>query len=395
MVTVTLPTIVSSAPVSHHGRGAALQTRRQNVSLDYSLGGSQEFSQPQTPQALTPVDREREESPYKREGGLGSLSDDELYKQRSPLLLDPEKQLHYQAELVVKNAIQLALAQETHNATGAGEGQSEPQMDLGSEPADIARPTPQAEQPLPPPVQDQRPHVPKGPAEVEPDRHKDDCFLLPVVTTKQSGTVGVASSSGSQPSLYRPEFSPFSDVASYLEPTDYSRTNVFVSHSQEPEVIAQSGPFKLRSRRQKTLSMIEQEIRAAQDREEELRRQREVLKTVQSPGRSSRPQPPLPACPSRATAPGKIEKSSAVSPVTESPVPSPRSESAPVEQESSGQSRSRGLMETLLEDYEVQKVKRRERRDEPNVLEATRVTRRKSAMALRWEAGIYANHEEK
>ncbi|XP_072114290.1 PALM2-AKAP2 fusion protein-like isoform X2 [Mobula birostris] len=377
--------------------GASNETT--NVSLDYSLGGSQEFSQPQTPQALTPSDRDGEEGLDKREGGLGSLGDEELYRQRSPLPLDTEQQLQYQAEIVVKNAIQLALAQETNTATATGEGVlGGPESDLGSEPADIALPRPQTEPSPPPPVQDQRLHIPKSQAEAEPDHHKDHCLPSPMATTRPSNTMAVVtgnSGGSSQPSLYRPEFSPFSDVASYLEPTDYSRTNVFVSHSQEPEVIAQSGPFKLRSRRQKTLSMIEQEIRAAQDREEELRRQREVLKTVQSPRRSSGPQSPSLVCPPRAKAPGKMEKSSPVSPVTERPVPSPRSDPTPVDQQTSGQSRSRGLMETLLEDYEVQKVKRRERRDEPNVLEATRVTRRKSAMALRWEAGIYANHEEK
>ncbi|XP_059830842.1 A-kinase anchor protein 2-like isoform X3 [Hypanus sabinus] len=377
--------------------GASNETT--NVSLDYSLGGSQEFSQPQTPQALTPSDRDGEESLDKREGGLGPLGDEDLYRQRSPLPLDTEQQLQYQAEIVVKNAIQLALAQETNTAPVTGEGAlSEPESDLVSEPADIALPEPQTGPSPPPPVQDQRLHIPKSEVEAEPDHHKDHCLPSPTATTRPSSTTAVVSSNSgasSQPSLYRPEFSPFSDVASYLEPTDYSRTNVFVSHSQEPEVIAQSGPFKLRSRRQKTLSMIEQEIRAAQDREEELRRQREVLKTVQTPRRSSGPQTPSLACPPRAKAPGKMEKSSPVSPVTERPVPSPRSELTPVDQQTSGQSRSRGLMETLLEDYEVQKVKRRERRDEPNVLEATRVTRRKSAMALRWEAGIYANHEEK
>ncbi|XP_078251118.1 A-kinase anchor protein 2-like isoform X2 [Rhinoraja longicauda] len=372
-----------------------------NVSLDFSLGGSQDFSQPQTPQALTPVDRERDESSYKREGTLGSLSDDELYKQRSPLPLDAEQQLQYQAEMLVQNAIQLALAQESHVTTGAGGGcQTGHQRAVESEGTHIApRAVSAAPSVTPPPTEpDLRPHAPMNgdrmKEEAEPGCHKDDCFLFPTATAKQCVTVETGSS-GSHSSLYRPEFSPFSDIASYMEPTDYSRNNVFVSHSQEPEVIAQSGPFKLRSRRQKTLSMIEQEIRAAQDREEELRHQREVLKTMQIPGRSSRPLPSPTTGLSKPTALGKIDKSNPVSPMSEGPVPSPRADATPVEQESSGQSRSRGLMETLLEDYEVQKVKRREKRDETNVLEATRVTRRKSAMALRWEAGIYANHEEK
>ncbi|XP_055488397.1 A-kinase anchor protein 2-like isoform X4 [Leucoraja erinacea] len=344
-----------------------------NVSLDFSLGGSQEFSQPQTPQALTPVDRERDESSYKREGTLGSLSDDELYKQRSPLPLNTEQQLHYQAEMLVQKAIQLALAQESHVTTGSGGCcQTELQRAVGSEGVHI---TPQAVSaaPLvtrPPPEQDQRPQAPMNgdrmKEEVQSGRLEDDCFLFPTATARQCVTTETGSG-GSHPSLYRPEFSPFSDIASYMEPTDYSRNNVFVSHSQEPEVIAQSGPFKLRSRRQKTLSMIEQEIRAAQDREEELRHQREVLKTVQSLGRRSRPLPSPPGGLSKPTAPGKIEKSGPVSPMAEGPLPSPRSDATSVEQEYLGQSRSRGLMETLLEDYEVQKVKRRERRDDTNM----------------------------
>uniref|UniRef100_UPI00398F8A2E A-kinase anchor protein 2-like n=1 Tax=Pristiophorus japonicus TaxID=55135 RepID=UPI00398F8A2E len=380
--------------------GASNET--MNVSLDYSLGGSQEFSQPQTPQALTPVDGERDEISYKREGILTSLSDDDLYKQTYSLLSDTE--LHYQAERVVQSAIQLALAQQSGTGSGTGKGSQPVPQQLGKEQAGIDPvPLPKSQhavseptQTPPPAAQEQRPPVPKDSADVEVETRKGDCFQFaaPAVPARQCNTSDVTSA-GSHPSLYRPEFSPFSDSASYLEPTDYYRNNVFVSHSQEPELIAQTGPFKLRSRKQKTLSMIEQEIRAAQDREEELRRQREVLRTVQSPTRINQPLLPTSACSSRTTAPGKIEKSSPVSPTTEGPAPSPQPEATPAEQEASGQGRSRGLMETLLEDYEIQKVKRRERRDEPNVLEATRVTRRKSAMALRWEAGIYANHEEK
>ncbi|XP_069779290.1 PALM2-AKAP2 fusion protein-like [Narcine bancroftii] len=332
--------------------GASNETT--NVSLDHSLGGSQEFSQPLTPQALTPVDRERGESSQIREC---LLSDEELYKRRSPLSLDAEQHLAYQAEMVVKKAVELALAHETHTAAETGQGDpNEPEIALGSE---GAPPRTALTKPSPMPRSSVQDHADlQGPVEMEPDHHKGNHCLLPAGTAKQCSTAG-AVSSGPQPSLYRPEFSPFSDVASYLEPTDYTRDNIFVSHSQEPEVIAQSGPFKLRSHRQRTLSMIEQEIRAAQNREEELRQQREALKMVQNPRRL----PQLAACPSRSTAPGKIEKSS---PAAEGPLPSPRADSSPVEQESSGPSRSRGLMETLLEDYQVQKMKRRERRDEPN-----------------------------
>ncbi|XP_056158101.1 A-kinase anchor protein 2-like, partial [Lampris incognitus] len=51
---------------------------------------------------------------------------------------------------------------------------------------------------------------------------------------------------------------------------------------------AGGGPFRLRSRRQRTLSMIEEEIRAAQQREEELKKQREVLVAVVDPAEKKR-----------------------------------------------------------------------------------------------------------
>lgn len=63
-------------------------------------------------------------------------------------------------------------------------------------------------------------------------------------------------------------------------------------------------------------------------------------------------------------------------------------------EEAAGAQRPKNLMQTLMEDYETHKSKRRERMDDSSVLEATRVNRRKSALALRWEAGIYANQEE-
>eukprot|EP00062_Callorhinchus_milii_P007691 gi/632949556/ref/XP_007890221.1/ PREDICTED: A-kinase anchor protein 2-like isoform X2 [Callorhinchus milii] len=375
--------------------GASNET--MNVSLDHSLGGSQEFSQPATPQAINPVDREhgfyadKEESTYKREG-ISKCSDNGLYGQPYSLALDSDQQLQYQAEIVVQNAIQLALAQENHTNNHTEDvSQNQPvlveqRMDLNSA---CKAQAPASNQPqTAAPLQEHKNCTPKSPLQELPEHEEKSCFQLPEAAEQSSVT---ETNAVSQPSLYRPEFSPFSDNANYLQPPDYSKNNVFVSHPQEPEVIAQTGPFKLRSRKQKTLSMIEQEIRAAQEREDELRRQRQAVRTVQSPTKFNLPS----GCASKTT-PGKIEKlkSSPPSPTTEAPVTSPQPDPTPQELDGSGQTRSRGLMETLMEDFEMEKVKRREKRDQPNVLEATRVTRRKSAMALRWEAGIYANHED-
>lgn len=73
----------------------------------------------------------------------------------------------------------------------------------------------------------------------------------------------------SPPSPEKPEFSYFSK---YSEAAELRST---AAAARGPEVEAASGPFRLRSKKQRTLSMIEEEIRAAQQREEELKKQRE------------------------------------------------------------------------------------------------------------------------
>lgn len=75
----------------------------------------------------------------------------------------------------------------------------------------------------------------------------------------------------SPPSPDKPEFSYFSK---YSEAAELRST---ASASRAPEAEPASGPFRLRSKKQRTLSMIEEEIRAAQQREEELKKQRKEL----------------------------------------------------------------------------------------------------------------------
>lgn len=78
----------------------------------------------------------------------------------------------------------------------------------------------------------------------------------------------------SPPSPEKPEFSYFSK---YSEAAELRST---AEATRAPEVEPASGPFRLRSKKQRTLSMIEEEIRAAQQREEELKKQRETLPVV-------------------------------------------------------------------------------------------------------------------
>lgn len=75
----------------------------------------------------------------------------------------------------------------------------------------------------------------------------------------------------SPPSPDKPEFSYFSK---YSEAAELRSTAAPASRA--PEAEPASGPFRLRSKKQRTLSMIEEEIRAAQQREEELKKQRET-----------------------------------------------------------------------------------------------------------------------
>ncbi|XP_053713871.1 A-kinase anchor protein 2 isoform X2 [Synchiropus splendidus] len=214
------------------------------------------------------------------------------------------------------------------------------------------------------------------------------------------------------PSPPSPEKNEFSYFSKYSEAAELRST---ATATKGPEVEASSGPFRLRSKKQRTLSMIEEEIRAAQQREEELKKLRETLPAVAA--RTSFPpnngQPAIrpgvrkttinPAdkmksnsLPTRLTmtartAPGKIEKVRPIPPVSPSHSEGALSDAG---SEDSGGSRPKNFMQTLMEDYETHKVKRREKMEDNSVLEATRVTRRKSDMAMKWEAGIYANEDE-
>ncbi|XP_014811890.1 PREDICTED: A-kinase anchor protein 2 isoform X4 [Calidris pugnax] len=351
-----------------------------------------DFSLPQTPQADTPAE-------CRGEGISKSFSDlgcDSLSSAMADSMLIDD-QLEYHAGLLVQNAIQQAIAEQADKANcKEEETPSGKEISVKEQPA-TTRPAPASKEQQNPmfappqvssPVQEKRDTIPKTSKE-------DDSGLREGKSSQQSPVY-----SASQPFLVEENRHEVSYFSKYSEAAEL-RSTASILATQEPEVTV--GPFKLRSRKQRTLSMIEEEIRAAQEREEELKRQRQGLQVASSPVVKSAPPMPTRTV-SYKTAPGKIEKiKPPPSPTTEGHV----SQSDPASEEPAGAQRPKNLMQTLMEDYETHKTKRRERMDDSSytckllsskvtseVLEATRVNRRKSALALRWEAGIYANREE-
>ncbi|KAG7481513.1 hypothetical protein MATL_G00067800 [Megalops atlanticus] len=227
------------------------------------------------------------------------------------------------------------------------------------------------------PVHEKRDMVPEVPTRTSFVR--DDTF--------QPLTIG---GSRAPPVGERQEFSYFSKYSEAAE----LRSTATLTRPQDAEV--SSGPFRLRSHKRQTLSLIEEEIRATQQREEELKRQRHALNPHPAPSHKERTATlPTRLVVTGKTAPGKIEKIQCVSLTTSSLEGPPPSSLPDLGSDSSedGQ-RPKNFMQTLMEDYETHKVKRRDMMEDARVLEATRVTRRQSDMAIRWEAGIYTNQEE-
>ncbi|XP_077768987.1 PALM2-AKAP2 fusion protein isoform X3 [Canis aureus] len=338
-----------------------------------------DFSLPQTPQTDNP-------SEGRGEGVSKSFSDHGFYSPSSTLGDSPsvDDPLEYQAGLLVQNAIQQAIAERADRAASEAsqrgpeaQGPRESLEEVGGAGAPGSeKPQSMFEPPqVSSPVQEKREVLPKILA-TEDRALRDTGPSQPPPALQPRGPVSMEEA--------RPEGSYFSKYSEAAE----LRSTASLLATQEADVMV--GPFKLRSRKQRTLSMIEEEIRAAQEREEELKRQRQVLQSTQSPRAKS-----APSLPSRAssckTAPGTIEK---VKPPPSPSAEGPSSQPDLAPEEAAGFQRPKNLMQTLMEDYETHKSKRRERMDDSSVLEATRVNRRKSALALRWEAGIYANQEE-
>lgn len=337
-----------------------------------------DFSLPQTPQANTP-------SECQGEGVSKSLSDHGFYSPSSPsldcMLID--EQLEYQAGLLVQNAIQQAIAEQADKISSK-QAENTEQRNHQVERREVADKTPCSEKQHNPafqppqvssPMQEKRDTAPKAPA-AQDSVLRERQVPQPSLAAHAPQPVTVEET--------KPEVSYFSKYSEAAE----LRSTASILAQQEPEVTV--GPFKLRSKKQRTLSMIEEEIRAAQQREEELKRQRQGMPVTQSPFAKGTPAPATRTV-SYKTAPGKIEK---IKPPPSPTSEGPSSHSDSATDEAGGSQKPKNLMQTLLEDYETHKTKRREKMDESSVLEATRVNRRKSALALRWEAGIYANREE-
>ncbi|KAF4081856.1 hypothetical protein AMELA_G00145170 [Ameiurus melas] len=344
-----------------------------SAALENSFG---DYSFPSTPLATTPTNGKVE----------GSTKSPSCTYQTDSLT---EEELEYHAGILVQNAIQQAIAHQTNKWEPLqAVQQSSPIPERQEETSEPSPPTPEETSHYMPPDTE--------PSPVEEKKTIASTTTVQVPTAQATSVVTVNAyrpPSPSPPPSEKPEFSYFSKYSEAAE----LRSTASVTPAQSTEVTA--GPFKLRSRKQRTLSMIEEEIRAAQEREEELRRERQaqILRPSINPIHKQKTNSlPAKLVLGGKTAPGKIEKIRVAPPVSpassEGALPSPLSDLGSVD--SSGSQRPKNFMQTLMEDYETHKVRRREKADDSSVLEATRVTRRKSNMALRWEAGIYTNQEE-
>ncbi|XP_012878741.1 PREDICTED: A-kinase anchor protein 2 isoform X2 [Dipodomys ordii] len=250
-----------------------------------------DFSLPHTPQTDNPSEG--------REGVSKSFSDHGFYSPSSTLADSPsvDDPLEYQAGLLVQNAIQQAIAEQADKAgsqTSKEEAVSQgPEATLeGAEARASGSQKPRgmfAPPQVSSPVQEKRDVKPKIlPAEDRALRERGPGQSP--VAVQPSGPVNMEETRPPEGGY----FSKYSEAAEL-------RSTASLLATQESDVMV--GPFKLRSRKQRTLSMIEEEIRAAQEREEELKRQRQVLQSTPSPRAKN-----APSLPSRAscykTAPG-------------------------------------------------------------------------------------------
>lgn len=224
--------------------GASNET--MSAYLENSLG---EYSFPSTPMATTPINGKHEISIKSPGDQIGTYQGDGL----------TEEELEYHAGILVQNAIQQAIAQQNDKWEPLQATQhSSP---ITERHVESVQPQPLVE----------RPTVTPPPKVPSPLQEKE---TAPQITIAQATPVipmnNYKPPSPSPPPNEKPEFSYFSKYSEAAE----LRSTATVTRAQETEVT--SGPFKLRSRKQRTLSMIEEEIRAAQEREEELKRQRQA-----------------------------------------------------------------------------------------------------------------------
>ncbi|XP_047624080.1 A-kinase anchor protein 2 isoform X3 [Phacochoerus africanus] len=252
-----------------------------------------DFSLPQTPQTDNP-------SEGRGEGVSKSYSDHGFYSPSSTLGDSPsvDDPLEYQAGLLVQNAIQQAIAEQVDRAASETDKRRAEQQGPQASAEEAGTRAPSSEKPQgmfePPqvssPVQEKRDVLPKIlPTEDRALRERGPSQTLPAV--QPSGPVNMEET--------RPEGSYFSKYSEAAE----LRSTASLLATQESDVMV--GPFKLRSRKQRTLSMIEEEIRAAQEREEELKRQRQVLQSTPSPRAKNAPSlPSRTPTPCYKTAPG-------------------------------------------------------------------------------------------